>query len=162
MAETTPAPEAPATAAPVTLLTSDGQRFVVTRDVVELCKTILNLLDDCDDDGTPVPLPAVDASALTHLIVVANKCVDLKEEDKVREWFKEEYAKNLSQKELFDLLMAANYLNAKEVLNACCSFVASLIANKSPAEIREVFNIKNDFSFEEEQEVRRENLWAFE
>lgn len=160
MAEPAPAPEA--TAPLVTLVTSDAQRFVVTRGVVALCKTILNILDECSgDDGAPlVPLPAVDAATLTHFIVVANKAVELKEE--VREWFKEYATKNLSQKDLFELLMAANYLNAKVVLDACCNFVASMIAGKTPEQIREVFNIKNDFSVEEEEEILRENAWAFE
>ena len=35
-------------------------------------------------------------------------------------------------------------------------------AGKTPEEIRRIFNIKNDFTPEEEEEVRRENQWAFE
>lgn len=37
-----------------------------------------------------------------------------------------------------------------------------MIKGKTPEEIRKTFNIKNDFSAEEEEEVRRENQWAFE
>ena len=33
---------------------------------------------------------------------------------------------------------------------------------KTPEEIRKTFNIRNDFTPEEEEEVRRENQWAFE
>ena len=33
---------------------------------------------------------------------------------------------------------------------------------QDPEEIRKTFNIKNDFTPEEEEEVRRENQWAFE
>lgn len=35
-------------------------------------------------------------------------------------------------------------------------------AGKTPEEIRKTFNIRNDFTPEEEEEVRRENQWAFE
>ena len=35
-----------------------------------------------------------------------------------------------------------------------------LEAGKSPEEIRERFNIVNDFTPEEEEEVRRENAWS--
>lgn len=37
-----------------------------------------------------------------------------------------------------------------------------MIKGKTPDEIRKIFNIKNDFTPEEEEEVRRENQWAFE
>ena len=37
-----------------------------------------------------------------------------------------------------------------------------MIKGKTPEEIRKTFNIPNDFTPEEEEEVRRENQWAFE
>ena len=38
--------------------------------------------------------------------------------------------------------------------------VADMMKGKTPEEIREIFNIKNDFT-KEEDEIRRENQWAF-
>jgi S-phase kinase-associated protein 1 len=40
--------------------------------------------------------------------------------------------------------------------------VADMIKGRNPEEIRKIFNIKNDFSPEEEEEARRKNQWAFE
>ena len=57
---------------------------------------------------------------------------------------------------------AANYLNIKSLLDLTCQTVADMIKGKTPEEIRKTFNIKNDFTPEEEEEVRRENQWAFE
>ncbi|OAY77841.1 SKP1-like protein 1B [Ananas comosus] len=58
--------------------------------------------------------------------------------------------------------LAANYLNIKGLLDLTCQTVADMIKGKTPEEIRKTFNIKNDFTPEEEEEVRRENQWAFE
>ncbi|OEL28696.1 SKP1-like protein 1A [Dichanthelium oligosanthes] len=58
--------------------------------------------------------------------------------------------------------MAANYLDIKGLLDLTCQTVADMIKGKTPEEIRKTFNIKNDFTAEEEEEVRRENQWAFE
>ncbi|EEF29196.1 skp1, putative [Ricinus communis] len=58
--------------------------------------------------------------------------------------------------------MAANYLNVKGLLDLTCQTVADMIKGKTPEEIRKTFNIKNDFTPEEEEEVRRENQWAFD
>ncbi|WOL00442.1 SKP1-like protein 1B [Canna indica] len=57
---------------------------------------------------------------------------------------------------------AANYLNIKGLLDLTCQTVADMIKGKTPEEIRKTFNIKNDYTPEEEEEVRRENQWAFE
>ncbi|KAF6143648.1 hypothetical protein GIB67_004177 [Kingdonia uniflora] len=68
----------------------------------------------------------------------------------------------MDQAMLFDLLLAANYLNIKDLLDLSCQTVADMIKGKTPEEIQKVFKIKNDILPEEEAEIRRENKWAFE
>ncbi|KAI5343201.1 hypothetical protein L3X38_011077 [Prunus dulcis] len=63
---------------------------------------------------------------------------------------------------LFDLILAANYLNIKSLLNLTCEVVADMIKGKTPEEIHKTFNIMNDFTPEEEEEICKENQWAFE
>lgn len=63
---------------------------------------------------------------------------------------------------LFELIMAANYLDIKSLLDLACAKVASQIKNKSVKEIRQFFNIENDFTPEEEQQIMEENKWAEE
>ena len=58
---------------------------------------------------------------------------------------------NVEKEELFELIMASNYLDIKPLLELACAKVASLIKNKSIEEIRKFFNIENDFTPEEEQ-----------
>jgi S-phase kinase-associated protein 1 len=43
-----------------------------------------------------------------------------------------------------------------------CATVASMIKGKGPEDIRNTFNITNDFSPEEEAQVREENKWCEE
>ena len=58
---------------------------------------------------------------------------------------------------LFELILAANYMDIKMLLDLSCAKVASMIKGKSPEEIRKTFNIKNDFTPEEEAAIREEN-----
>ena len=59
-----------------------------------------------------------------------------------------------------DNVQAANYLDIKGLLDVTCKTVANMIKGKSPDEIRRTFNIKNDFTPEEEEQIRKENAWC--
>mmetsp|Transcript_20829 Transcript_20829/g.21139 ORF Transcript_20829/g.21139 Transcript_20829/m.21139 type:complete len:96 (+) Transcript_20829:578-865(+) len=69
---------------------------------------------------------------------------------------------NVEQVLLFELILAANYMDIKPLLDLTCATVASMIKGKTPEEIRQTFNISNDFSPEEEAQVREENKWCEE
>ena len=58
------------------------------------------------------------------------------------------------------ILKAANYLDVRGLLDVACKTVANMIKGKTPEEIRRTFNIKNDFTPEEEEQIRRENAWC--
>lgn len=78
----------------------------------------------------------------------------------VQEWYAD--FTNVEQDTLFELILAANYMDIKPLLELTCATIASLIKGKTPEEIRRTFNIVNDFTPEEEANVREENKWCEE
>ncbi|XP_077231464.1 SKP1-like protein 1B [Tasmannia lanceolata] len=150
----------------VTLKSSDGEVFEVDEIVALESQTIKHMIeDDCADNG--IPLPNVTSKILSKVIEYCKKHVELPKnsedkspEEELKNW-DAEFVK-VDQATLFDLILAANYLNIKSLLDLTCQTVADMIKGKTPEEIRKTFNIKNDFTPEEEEEVRRENQWAFE
>lgn len=76
----------------------------------------------------------------------------------IEEW--DQKFMQVDQEMLFEIILAANYLDIKALLDVGCKTVANMIKNKSPEEIRKTFNIQNDFTPEEEEQIRRENEWA--
>ena len=68
----------------------------------------------------------------------------------------------IDQEMLFETILAANYMDIKSLLDLSCAKVAALIKGKTPEEIRKTFNIVNDFTPEEEAQVREENKWCEE
>ncbi|XP_043712708.1 SKP1-like protein 1B [Telopea speciosissima] len=149
----------------VTLKSSDGETFDVDKAVALESQTIKHMIeDDCADNG--IPLPNVTGKILAKVIEYCKKHVetpnpnDTNVDEQLKSW-DAEFVK-VDQATLFDLILAANYLNIKSLLDLTCQTVADMIKGKTPEEIRKTFNIKNDFTPEEEEEVRRENQWAFE
>lgn len=76
----------------------------------------------------------------------------------VQEWYANFV--NVEQEVLFELILAANFMDIKPLLDLTCATVASMIKGKTPEEIRKTFNIVNDFTPEEEAQVREENKWC--
>ncbi|PON53488.1 S-phase kinase-associated protein [Parasponia andersonii] len=149
----------------IVLRSSDGESFEVDEAVALQSQTIKHMIeDDCADNG--IPLPNVTSKILAKVIEYCKKHVDSTNpdervaDDDLKSW-DAEFVK-VDQATLFDLILAANYLNIKNLLDLTCQTVADMIKGKTPEEIRKTFNIKNDFTPEEEEEVRRENQWAFE
>ncbi|KAK4481398.1 hypothetical protein RD792_012300 [Penstemon davidsonii] len=157
-----------ATEKKITLRSSDGEVFEVDEAVAVESQTIKHLIEDeCADNV--IPLPNVTGKILAKVIeyckrhvdaAAASKAEDNKLDDDLKA-FDADFVK-VDQATLFDLILAANYLNIKTLLDLTCQTVADMIKGKTPEEIRKTFNIKNDFTPEEEEEVRRENQWAFE
>jgi S-phase kinase-associated protein 1 len=56
----------------------------------------------------------------------------------------------------FKVLLAANYLNLQNLLELCCAKVASLMLGKTPKQIRSIFSVRDDFTAEEENQIRQE------
>lgn len=155
-------------ASTVKLKSSDGELFEVPQEVALESLTIKNMVEDTGIDFE-IPLLNVSGKILAKVIEYCKFHVDSSKnsesrpgvpEDDVKAW-DADFVK-VDQATLFDLILAANYLNIKNLLDLTCQTVADMIKGKTPEEIRRTFNIKNDFSPEEEEAVRRENQWAFE
>jgi S-phase kinase-associated protein 1 len=157
----------------IKLSSLDEQEFDVPRAVAEMSVTIKNMLEDMADSGTDaaIPLPNVSGKILSKVIdyckyhlehptPISEEKKEEKRTDDILPW-DQEFCK-VDQATLFELILAANYLDIKPLLDLTCKTVANMIKGKTPEEIRKTFNIKNDFTPEEEEQVRKENEWCEE
>ena len=155
----------------VKLLCNDGEVVEVPVNAAEQSVLIKGLIEESGTDEE-IPLPQVKKSILEKVVVFCTRMLDHQppEIDKplshsdmaqVVDAWHAEYI-DIPQEELFELVMAANYLDIKPLLELSCAKVASQIKNKSVQEIRKYFNIENDFTPEEEAQIAEENRWAEE
>lgn len=155
----------------LTLQSHEKDEFTLKKRVAlqsELVKTMW----EGDKAETTIPVPNVRTSTLKRVVefMEYHHNVKAKEIEKplksanmhevVPEW--DANFVEMDQESLFELILAANYMDIKPLLDLTCAKVASMIKGKTPEEIRKRFNIQNDFTPEEEEAVRAENKWAEE
>lgn len=168
----------------VDLISKEGDKFPVPTTVANMSELVKSMMedkeededDDDDDDGkdktTEIPLPNVKSEVLKKVIEfcehhLAEPMTEIEKPlksqnmaDVVQKWYADFV--DLEQVLLFELILAANYMDIKPLLDLTCATVASMIKGKTPEEIRATFNITNDFTPEEEAQVREENKWCEE
>ena len=150
----------------INLVSSDGKEFPVKMDIARKSVTIKTMLEDLglDDDynGEAVPLPNVNGDILEKVIDWCTKHKDDATDaittikmDKLPEWDEKTFFdEGKDQKMLFDLILAANYLDIKGLVDMGCKIVAKMIEKCGNAEkIREKFNISPDTDAQEDTAV---------
>lgn len=167
----------------IKLQSSDGQLFPIEVAVAVKCSGMLrNMLEDLGIDETTtsgeqpvIPVPQVNSAILGKVLQWANyhkddDDVELAEEEEFQS--KEKRTDDIGswdadflkvdQGMLFEVMLAANYLDMRGLLDVACKTVANMIKGKNVEEVRKTFKITNDFTAGEEEQVRLENEWCEE
>jgi S-phase kinase-associated protein 1 len=82
------------------------------------------------------------------------------DEEKKEDTFDATFLAAFDQMAIFSIINASNYMDIPELMISACKSIAAQIRGKKPEEIRKIFNITNDFTPEEEERVRNENIWV--
>lgn len=163
-----------------------GGRFAVSREAACQSELLRNIVERSESESESdsdreegagveeIPLPNVKARELARVVEFCEHHVDheLKEIPKplpdgnfdqyVTEWDAEFVRRIANHEELFELIEAAHYMDLRGLMELGAAKVASMIRGKTPEEIRELFGIENDFTPEEEAQIREENRWCEE
>ena len=118
------------------LISCDDKQFVVDASVMRCSGMIKTMIDLCDDLDDMIPLPNLHSRILALVIEWATyhkddfKKVDVdefeeKRTDDISPWDADFLG--LDQNTLYSLILAANYLDIKGLLEVTCKTVANMI-----------------------------------
>uniref|UniRef100_A0A914ZRD7 Skp1-related protein n=1 Tax=Parascaris univalens TaxID=6257 RepID=A0A914ZRD7_PARUN len=68
---------------------------------------------------------------------------------------------NVDKEILFKTILAANALGIEGLLNAACKAVAKMIEGKSAEEMECILTLEDQFTPEEEEQIRKERPWPW-
>ena len=168
----------------LSIKTSDDQTFKVDWDVARQSQTIRTMLDDLgiEEDGDsqdtiPLPNEEVTGPVFQKALEWCKKNrgkpdynPDDEEESKKKKYvsidqldnWEKDYI-NMTVSEMFPLMITANFLEIKGLIQLMVKAVALQIQGKSVEEIRKNFNVEDPKWTEEElKKLNEENAWAYE
>lgn len=156
----------------------------ISHDIVKQIKVVKKMVDDFASETLseePIPIPSEELTLSDFKKIVEfcdqhkdldpeifakdddNDNYDIDDDDgkfeiKLSEWDNNFFG-GLEKHELFRIMNASNYLEIKVLLEFGCKYVAEHIKGKSVEELREYFEQENDFTPEEEEELRKQHAW---
>ena len=155
----------------ITLVSSDGEKMQVTAKAAQRSQLVKGIIEDYPDDAE-VPLNNVKSNILKKIKEYLDHYQDSDPKEIERPLASQNYQDcvdnwdfefiNVDLDLIFEIILASNYMDIKPLLELASSKVASIIKGKTPEEIRKTFNIQNDFTPEEEQQIREENQWCLD
>uniref|UniRef100_A0A7S3GJJ1 SKP1 component POZ domain-containing protein n=1 Tax=Palpitomonas bilix TaxID=652834 RepID=A0A7S3GJJ1_9EUKA len=131
----------------ITLLSGDKQSVVVSRQTASLSHTIASMIEDfhAEEEVPPLPIDNVTGSVLEKVMNYCGERQNMVREgveyDDIKKW-ETEFFKDMAEEELYPIILAANYLDIKPLLEASAGKAAEEISKcGTPAEIRAKYGI---------------------
>ena len=105
------------------VVTCDGKLFELSEEVINKCKTLKDMFEDT---GTifAAPIPNIHSNEMRRIVDYLDYGI-------------------LKNENMGPLLVACDYLNCEELLDAGCKMVADGLQGRSMAEIRAMFGLDN-------------------
>ena len=156
----------------VILISSDGEKIETSAKAAMRSTLIKDSIQDCRDDIIEFTANNVKGNILKKIVEYLEHYKDTEPKEIERplpsQNFKEcvdEFDFNFTEIDLdmlFEIILASNYLDIKPLQELASAKVASILKGKTTEEIRRTFNITNEFTPEEEQQIIEENKWCME
>jgi len=122
-------------------MSCDGKIFQVEDAVASQSQIIKKVMDDLGTHTT-IPLPLVSSNILEKVI---QYCTYHAADEVNSSRWDSEFLESLDDHEtLLKVVVAANYLCIKSLLDLTCKAIAHMIRGKTPQQIRRILNIQDE------------------
>ena len=154
----------------ISLRSKNKDIFKVDKEALKFSILLTSILDDVGNDIL-IPLPGISTRMLKRCIYFMNYYKDKPFPELPKPLSADDIAKltnkayknfvDLSMRELYDLIMAACYLDIKPLVQLVAAQMALMMRSKQTMDdARDLFNLKNDFTHEEELEAQQSVDWV--
>lgn len=156
----------------ICLISQECHSFEIRIKDALLSKLVKTMIDyECEDSEVQeIPLPNVPAPTLAKVIEfmqhysidpvreVEKPLKTVNMEELIQEWYFRFIS--VEPETLCEIVLAANYMDIKPLLDLTCATLASIVKGKTPDEIHSIFDIKSDLTPEDIEKVKSDIVWV--
>ncbi|XP_039135363.1 SKP1-like protein 5 [Dioscorea cayenensis subsp. rotundata] len=144
----------------IKIRSSDGMEYQVEEQtMVQQSAFVQELLKSPNARENGITIPNVNTNILAKVLNYCEKHAETADKVELESW--DAKFIDVENHILYDLIMAAETFLISSLLDLCSRKFAELIKGLTADEIRNNFHIQNDFTPEEMESVRKENMWEF-
>jgi len=149
----------------LTLVSCDdvnGEKFTIDRQSAMMCNLVKSIIEG-DADAKTIEIKKVSTKILQFITEyllhhkgkvpaeIAKPIRSVKMEKIVEDEWDAKFINSKSKRDIFQIILGANYMDIKSLLHLGCAKIATMIKGKSPEEIKKILS-------EEDDEVKDEKI----
>ncbi|KAJ2492175.1 hypothetical protein IWW37_001623 [Coemansia sp. RSA 2050] len=149
----------------IRLKSSDGRLFAVDEKTGFMSTLIKDIVTDLGATTEPIPLPNVSGDILVEIVRycryhkddarLSNSVPDILQDDSLIEAWDRKFM-NMDDSKMLKVISAADYLNIEPLVDLGCLAIAKIIRVLSVEEIRKRYNVVDDFTPEQREQIQKE------
>ncbi|XP_019869981.2 S-phase kinase-associated protein 1 isoform X2 [Aethina tumida] len=155
-------------------LRSTGEIIEMNVDAAKYCSTLKDMIDNLglgeeDDEPLSVPINTATLNKVMEWVTFHKEDPPNpenleengpKKSDDICKW-DANFVSEIDDVLFFDMMMAANYLNIKDLIEVLLKTLANNLKTRNAAQIREKYNIQNDIGASDAKRYSKEVDWFF-
>jgi S-phase kinase-associated protein 1 len=141
---------------------ADGTIYNILEKYAKQSNVITQMLEDMPDSDEPIPLSENNATnkVVERVLSWMEGYYEAEDKDVYNAEYVKDYNNPAEDDTIFKIMLLANFLDIKILLDCTAKKVADIIKGcKTPEDIRQKFDIVNDFTPEEEEALKKETEW---
>jgi len=140
----------------------NGEKFKIDRQSAMMCNLVKSIIEG-DADAKTIEIKKVSTNILKYITdyllhhkgkvpaEIAKPIRSVKMEKIVEDEWDANFINSKSKRDIFQIILGANYMDIKSLLHLGCAKIATMIKGKSPEEIKKILS-------EEDDEVKDEKI----
>ncbi|KAJ2033853.1 hypothetical protein H4S03_005372 [Coemansia sp. S3946] len=149
----------------IRLQSSDGRLVAVEEKTGFMSTLIKDIVTDLGVTSEPIPLPNVTGEILVEIVRycryhkddarLSSSVPDILQDDSLIEAWDRKFML-MNDSKMLRVISAADYLNIEPLVDLGCLAIAKIIRTLSVKEIRERYNVVDDFTPEQREQIKKE------
>ncbi len=155
----------------ITLVSQEGERIKVDNQIKKMIGLLNDMLEDIDNYDEEIPLMNIPSSYLRDIIEYCTHYNFVKVSDipkplasnnlaaELKDDWEAQFIARFDLEKLVKMIEYSNFLNVSAIFELCCASLGAMFKGRSFEQVKKEFNIEEEYTPEDEEELQRRFPW---